>query len=53
MNRKKSKKKIYMPPKIELIQVEMESCLATGPIVISPVNVYEITDLVEKSKVIS
>lgn len=53
MNQKKNKIKNYIPPKIELIQIEMESCVAAGPIIILPVNAFEITDLLEKPKVVS
>ncbi|WP_293925492.1 hypothetical protein [Sphingobacterium sp. UBA6320] len=47
MNQDNKRKKKYIQPKIEMILIEMENCLAAGPICLFPVSSHENKNLIE------
>lgn len=53
MNQNKKRKKNYMSPKLEVIQVELESCFNSEPLCLTSINNDENKHLLEKLKVIT
>ncbi|GEM62326.1 hypothetical protein SF1_03080 [Sphingobacterium faecium NBRC 15299] len=52
MNQVNKGKKNYIQPKIEVIQVEMEGCIAAGPVSLNPISNSENKQFMEKLKII-